>query len=297
MNDHRKASEMLAQFAAGLLPETESAWVKVHLRGCSLCRSELSAWNVLAAGVRETREESPASPRLADRALRTIRIAGKKPPAILRAAQLLWAQVPVVRREIWAASALVMVIGFAVALTGKRAAVLMELAPMVAAAGIAMLIGPQNDPAEDLVRSASVPQRQILLARLALVFGYNLFLAGTASLGLFPILPAEVWGGLILGWLGPMAFLSSLALLFSLWIGTSGAVALVYTLWLSHWALPGMDTLFGWSGRFPAAGNALAAYAQFWNSPVILLAVSGVLFAGVIWMAGRAEPSSHHALL
>jgi hypothetical protein len=293
MNDHRKASEMLAPYAAGSLPGTESAWVEAHLRGCSACRAELSAWTSLAAGVRGFHAEAPLSPRLADRALRKIRAAGKKPPAILRAAQLLWAQVPVVRREIWAASALVMMVGFVVALTGERAAVLQELAPMVAAAGVAMLIGPQNDPAEELVRSAAVPQRQILLARLALVFGYNLLLAGTASLGLFPILPKEVWGGLILGWLGPMAFLSSLALLFSLWIGTTGAVALVYTLWLSHWALPGMDALLGWSGRFPAAGNALAAYARFWNSPAALLAASAILFAGVLWLAGRAKPSSN----
>ncbi|MGB7538317.1 MAG: zf-HC2 domain-containing protein [Anaerolineales bacterium] len=293
MNEHRKALELLAPYAAGSLPEAGSARVEAHLRGCSVCREELSAWNALAAGVREAREAAPGSPRLADRALRKIRATGKKPPAVLRAAQLLWAQIPIIRQDIWSVSALVTLVGFFVALTGERVGFLRELAPMVAAAGVAMLIGPQNDPAEELVRSASIPQRQILLARLALVFGYNLLLAGAASLGLFPILPEEVWGGLILGWLGPMAFLSSLALLFSLWIGTTGAVALVYTLWLSHWALPGMDRLWGWSGRFPAAGNALAAYAQFWNSPALLLAASAAFFAGVVWLAGRARPSSN----
>jgi anti-sigma factor RsiW len=290
MNDHRKIRALLAEFAAGSLSAAESAGVESHLRACPACRAELAEWKELAAGVRAPRTE--ASPQSAERALRKIRTAGKRLPDAARAAQLIAAQIPVVRHEIWAVSALVILVGFFIALTGDKAGVLREIAPMVAAAGIAMLVGPQNDPAEELVRALPVSRRQILLARVALVFGFNLLLAGAASAGLFPTLPSGLWGGLILGWLGPMAFLSSLALLFSLWIGTGGAVALVYAVWLSHWALPGLDTLFAWSGRYPAAEGALAAYAQFWNSPGVLLAASAVLCAGVFWLAGRTQPAN-----
>jgi hypothetical protein len=277
----------LPQFAAGLLSAAEAAEVEAHLRECPACRADLSLWSALAGGVREAYGEPEASPDLADRSLRRIRVLGRKPPAPVRAAQLLAAQIPVIRREIWSVSALVILLGFLVALTGEKAAVLREVAPMVAAAGIALLIGPQNDPTEELTRAVPVSRRQILLARVALVFGFNLMLAGAASVGLFPMLPQALWGGLILAWLGPMAFLSSLALLFSLWMRTVGAVALVYAVWLSQLVLPGMDSLFGWSGRFAAAGSLLAAYGRFWNSPAVLLTASIVVFAVVFWLAGR----------
>ncbi|HEX2995101.1 MAG TPA: hypothetical protein VHP14_09755 [Anaerolineales bacterium] len=44
--------------------------------------------------------------------------------------------------------------------------------------------------------------------------------------------PPDLLGVLALGMLAPMAFLSALALLLSIWIGTSNAIAISYILWL-----------------------------------------------------------------
>lgn len=151
---------------------------------------------------------------------------------------LLRAQLYIVRREIWAASALVMALGAGLSiLTSPTSAApdgfaLALVAPLVAAMGISFLYGPGVDPAVEIEESTPVTQRQILLARLTLVFGFNLALGLFASLG---ILLAGVFGltapvslpAVIGMWLAPMTSLSALALFLTVLTGDSlaGVVA------------------------------------------------------------------------
>ncbi len=149
--------------------------------------------------------------------------------------ELLLAQVRVLRREIWAASALIMLLGFGVALVPNAQAgiVLSLFAPLVAAAGVGFIYGPENDPPHELVLATPTSARLILLARLTVVCGYDTLLALIVSaalvgLGLTPdgLIP------LVGSWLGPMLLLSAVSLWLSLTWGSVGGVGTALALWV-----------------------------------------------------------------
>ena len=64
---------------------------------------------------------------------------------------------------------------------------------MIAAACVSFIYGPENDLAYELALSTPTSPRTILLARLALVFGYNLGLVPIATLGLQPALHQQLF--------------------------------------------------------------------------------------------------------
>jgi len=130
---------------------------------------------------------------------------------------LLRAQLRLIQQEVWAASALVMALGVVVTLITYSPTQSMELmpfallAPLVAAGGVAYLYGPALDPSLEIELATLTSPRQILLARLVLVFGFNLGLGliGSALVSLAN-LDIPFWS-LVSVWLAPMAFLSALA--------------------------------------------------------------------------------------
>jgi hypothetical protein len=134
---------------------------------------------------------------------------------------LIRSQLRVVQRELWLASAVVMLIGTLVTLTTYAASPsfpilpVVLIAPLVAAVGVAFVYGPLNDPALEVELAAPVSPRMIGLTRITMVFGFNfvLALAGSAFLALsgvgLTLMP------LISAWLAPMAMLSALAFLLS----------------------------------------------------------------------------------
>lgn len=287
MNDHQQFKDRLPFYVADQLSGAERGEVEKHLLECETCRADLALWQAVGDRIRTESSWVVAPSGLADRALAQIH--GK--PSLQRAFgwvwQLLHAQAKLVHRELWPACAAVMAIGLAMALLAEKASVLYFVAPLVAATGLAALYGPEHDPVAELALATPTSPWKILLARLALVSGYNLLLALAASFVLFALIPAELLGSLIAGWLGPMAFLSALALLLSLWIGTSNAITLVYGLWLvryfSHAAL------FGSRQLAPAWAHLLSIYQRFWQSPALLFALSAVLAGAAMLSAQRSE--------
>jgi hypothetical protein len=152
---------------------------------------------------------------------------------------LLWdlirAQVPLVRRGIWAASAVTMALGVVVALAARDASgaglLFALVAPVVAAVGVAFVYGPENDPSLELALGTPTSPRLVLLARLTLVFGFDLLVALAATLLLVaPRGDAAVWPIVSL-WLGQMLFLSGLSLVVSLVVGPAAAILGALTLW------------------------------------------------------------------
>ncbi len=134
---------------------------------------------------------------------------------------LLRAQMRVVQTEIWAASALVMLLGALVTLVAYDPqagglAPLAVLAPVVAAAGVALLYDSDLDRILELENATRAPAQALLLARLTLVFGFNLMLSMVGSV-LLTAIKAEVqlWP-LVLSWLFPMAFLSAFTFFLSI---------------------------------------------------------------------------------
>ncbi len=291
MTCDNRVQELLPLYAAGTLDPAQRRQVEAHLAACAECREELSLWQSIGAAVTAEDRALPAPPAaLVDRALaRTHR---RRSNILLRAWALLRAQAPLVRREIWLTSALVMALGYLVTLVGSRdnptTGVIEVLAPLIAAAGVAMIYGPENDPGLELALATPTSPRQVLLARLALVFSYDLALAVAASLGVILIMPAAPLMTLVLGWLGPMAFLSALALVLSLCIGAGNAVTVAMILWLGG-RLAASPQLASPGGLTPALVAAAQAYALAWQSPALLLGLTGALLLAALWLAGRQE--------
>ena len=80
------------------------------------------------------------------------------------------------------------------------------VAPAVAAVGIAFAYGPGIDPAWELSSSCAVPDRMVLLTRVAAVFAVN------AVLGLLASAASGAVAALTFGWLLPMTAVCALAL-------------------------------------------------------------------------------------
>jgi hypothetical protein len=287
MNEHQRFEDLLPFFAADQLSRAERESVKKHLLDCEACRTDLELWQAVGDVVRAGSSSVVSPPDLAGRALAQIHTRLPLQRALARAWQLLSAQAMLVHRELWPACAGVMAIGVAVALLAEKASVIHFLAPLVGAAGSAVLYGPEHDPATELVLATPTSSWKILLARLTLASGYNLLLALAASVALLTFVPPDLLGSLILGWLGPMAFLSALALLLSLWIGTSNAVALVYGLWLARYFFPA--PFFNNQQLPPVWFDFLSAYQRFWQSPALLLALSVVLLGATMLSMNRSE--------
>jgi hypothetical protein len=287
MNEHQWFEERLPWYAAGRLSTGERDELEKHLAGCAACRADLDLWQRVAGSIRASDSLVTAAPDLAERALERVHTRPLLQVAFLRAWHLLRAQALLVQHELWPACAAVMIIGVVVALLLDEKGVIRFVAPMVAAASLAVLYGPDHDPAAELALSTPTSQWKILLARLTLVSGYNFFLTLAASLVLFIFVPANLFGTLVLAWLGPLTFLSALALLLALWIGTSNAVTIAYALWLAQYIQPS-QTVGLW--HLSAAWVALfSAYQRFWQDPLLLLALALPLLAAALLSAQRAE--------
>jgi hypothetical protein len=205
---------------------------------------------------------------------------------------------PLVNREIWPASALVIALGYVIVLITDQSGVIYALAPLIAATCVSLIYGPEADPAYELALSTPTSPRQILLARLVLVFGYNLALVLVAFLGLVPVLAGHptqpLLGTLVLAWLAPMTFLSASALVLSLAIGSQNAIALTYIAWIAQLLVGPLRSGLVLSGQAgakvsPLFAELMTAYVSFWQFPALLLALSAVLFGAAVWLVGKQE--------
>ncbi len=291
MSDHDLLNELLPLYAAGQLDEPRRRRVAAHLADCPECQADLELWRSVSVAIRAADQRLEAPTGLAQKTLQRVR-QPRRPNLLLRAWQMLRAQARLVQGELWPASAAIIAIGYFLAVMADNAGVIRALSPMVASACIAVIFRSENDPAVELELACPTSPRQILLARLALVFGYNFLLSLAASLALLPVLPALKVGPLdvlVLGWLGPMAFLSSAALLLSLLIGASNALTVAYLAWLLQFVNQGLVRT---NLHVQAEINtALAWYQQLWQQPVVLVGLSLVLLVGALFLAGRSERS------
>ena len=182
------------------------------------------------------------------------------------------------------ATAAIMALGAIVALISKHAEFIYFIAPLIAAASLSILFGPEHDPAHELALSTPTSSWKLLLARLSIVSVYNLMLTLAAILVLMIAFPPDFLGALALGMLAPMAFLSALALLLSLWIGTSNAIAISYFLWMVQFIT--YQSIGAWIAS-PALGSFFRVYRDFWRNPMLLLALSLPLVLIALWSANR----------
>lgn len=294
MNTHERFEDLLPLFVAGQLSDAEQVEMQDHLATCAECQGDLELWGAVSAEIRETnRSVAPptdAVDAVLSRVQRTATKGGQVPgPNLMRHAwALLRAQASLVQREMWPASAAVIALGVVVALLSEHVEAIYFLAPLVAAASLSVLFSPEYDPAYELALSTPTSPWKVLLARLSIVSAYNLLLTLVAAVALLALVPPELLGTLILGWLAPMAFLSTLALLLSLWVGTGNAIAVAYILWIAQY-MP-YQSIGAWMAS-PGWSSAILAYQRFWHDPVLLFSLSLLLIGMALWSANRPSGS------
>ncbi len=276
------SADLLPFLVNGTLTIDEQRRVEAHVASCAACRAEIALWEDVASAVSA---EAATLPGASDRAWQRLAARHRSESRASRLqylAELTAAQIGLVRHGLWLSSAVVMAIGFAVAWAVGRTGVVGALAPLVAAFGVSQLYGPQYDPALELTEATPTSPRLVLLARLVLVFGYDLALALVASVALPLVLPGTAIGTVIGSWLAPMAFLSALALVGSVSIGSHAAAAVAFGLWLLRGVMTGTE--------LPMRGLAwMAAYQAWWTRSSWLFALAAILSLYGIYLAGRGE--------
>jgi hypothetical protein len=264
--------EKLPWYVNGTLPAAERSTVQAHLQACADCSRTAAGLKALAAGL-AVRAPAPA-PELKQ-------LPARRPQPSFNwqwGFNLLRIQARVVRGEIWPASALIMALGLVVTLVAADTLPLVLVAPVIAAVGVAFIYGPTVDPALEIELATPTSPRSVLLARLALVFGYDLVLGLLGSL-LLALLATDVslWP-LVMSWLAPMAFLSSLALLLAVLSVDSGLGALVS---LVLWVLFHLFRSDDLSPFFFSIPDILAASSRPWLWLLsVLMASLAVLISG-----------------
>ncbi|MFG1605104.1 zf-HC2 domain-containing protein [Actinoplanes sp. NPDC049265] len=268
-------NDRLVEYAAGTLTPAERATVDAHLAGCATCRADLAAWRGIADA--PVPSPPPAS-ELIHRVL--VRSAMSEVSRTTpRRAELIRAQLRLLRAGVLVASALVMALGVVLGPAG-----LVLVTPFVAAAGISGAYGPRRDPAFEVVAATPTSQRLILAIRVLLVLGYDLVLALAASALLVAAGAAGGVGTLVAGWLGPTAVLSALCLLLVVWLGPDVAIGAALALWSMRVLA---DNVLA-----PATGLVHVVRLVWTTGPATGL-TAAVLAAAAMILVGRGEPVRH----
>jgi len=284
--------DQLPFYAAGTIPAEQRSAIADHLASCPDCRAEVALWSAVGDQVTAEDRRLPApSKAVLLGALDRVRRERQRVSAPMRLWQLLRAQVPLVRRSLWPASAVIMAASCLLSLGLPQGGpiLLAMVAPLVAAAGVAMIYGPENDPALELALATPTSPRQVLLARLALVYGYDLALALAGSLALSAFGgPAYALRGLVLSWLGPMTLLSALALTLSLWIGATNGATVSFLFWLARWLLPAPGAAHALALPVPGLATLAAALELLAGSAPIQFGLAALLLSLGLWRVGQA---------
>lgn len=293
MKTHALLSAKLPEYAAGTLSDSERAELAEHLTRCAQCRDELSFWQMTAGAVRAENQRLQPAPGLAARVQARRAALPPRVPAFQRVFLLIRSQIPLIHSELWLATFIIILIGVVFAIIEGKHVIIDILAPLVAAACLAISFGTDHDPVHELACSTPTSPHQIVLARTTVVFGYNLILSLIASFILLPFLPNLHFGSLILSWLAPMCFLSALALMLSMWMGSTNAITAAYGAWILK--LISMGFLYPKQTGMAQEvfiESLLGLYAGLWENPVLLISASALIFIFTLWKINRMESVS-----
>jgi hypothetical protein len=287
MNDHEMFITRLPEYVAGSLSESDRSQVEQHVSTCPECQEDLRFWQLVSRTTLETSGEPKADPKLLTPVVYQMRKSRTSHP--LQAMwQILRLQLPIVHKEIWPASLLIILIGYIASVLVGKEGIFLVIAPIMAASSIAILFGAEHDPATELSLSTPVSPAVVLLARLVLVFSFNFAIACTASVAIVITLPGLSLAELILSWLAPMSLLSSLALLISIQFRSETALITAYCLWLIKVFLSILLTRLQIEPG-PAVNFLVESYLRLWNQSAWAFSLSLVLCLLSFWLVKKYE--------
>lgn len=293
MKNHQKFEDWLPLYVSGQLSADEKREMALHLEECPECRADLLLWEGTARQIESTSGALKAPQIAVGKALKHAHDRQTFLMLLRRTYDLLKFQAPLVRRDLWPASGLMMFIGMWVSILAKTQRLLYFLAPLIASAMLAAIYGPENDDASELTYATATSPWKILLARLGLVSAYNLGLGLAATLGVSLFLDKGLYWPLVVSWLAPMTFLSLLALFLSIWIGTDKAIIAAYSLWLLQYIPISLSSL--WQ-QFPRIVQAQAWFSQFWQNSGLLFALSALLLLAAFLSSQRMPLKSLNSI-
>jgi hypothetical protein len=234
--------DLLPEYLAGALGAETRQAVRAHLLTCGSCAAELRAWEQIGAVEREHVAATP-TPSLALLGEVWRRIDAEPArlvqPRLVPAAHtwnVMTAQARLLRRSVWVASALGIACAtlLAASLSAElgRDGVLTTALPLIAAAGVAFLYGPEYDPGLEITLATPTPARLVLLSRFGMLFAFDVALALIGTLAISLARGESLWG-LALAWLGPMTLLATISLALSLFTGPVVAALGAALAWLA----------------------------------------------------------------
>lgn len=277
------STESLVAFVAGGLPAAGRIEVAGRVRDCVTCQQELAGWRAAAAAAGAAVPVRQPPPELPDAVLARLTPAPMVRRRLGLVAALVAGQVPLVRRGIWAVSALLFGLGAMVCLSRHSQAgmVLSLVAPLVAALGVCLVYGPEVDPGVEVTAATPTSPWMVLLARLFLVAGYDLVLAVAVTGVVWSRGDGPSFWLLTSAWLGPLALLSAVSLLLAVWRGPTVGTVAAFALWgVRALATGAADTAV-----LPA--RQAAFIAQAWGTSAPVVATAAVLGAAAVLMADR----------
>jgi len=196
---------------------------------------------------------------------------------------LLFSQVRIIQRGLWAASTTVLLLGLIVTLTASSPDLMSfpVIAPVVAAASVALIYDDTVRAMLEIEDTTKASARLILLARMTLVFGFNLVLALMGSIILTMFDSETLLIPLILSWLAPMTFLAGFAFFLSIVArDTLFAAGTSLVMWIGHLIMSEMTFSNFWLTLISLPGLTDPA-----NRPNLL--IGGVILTAVaLWMVG-----------
>jgi hypothetical protein len=160
--------------------------------------------------------------------------------------------------------------------------------PLVTAAGIAFIYGPEQDPSLELALATPTSPRLVLLCRLGLVFGYNVWLALCVTL-LLVLVRGAPFTLLASVWIGPMLFLAGVSLLLSVTVGTMAGVASAIGLVMLRLFASTLSVLNGMDGHASLGRWQLGNLNALWQTTPPLLALALMLYIAAVLLVSRRE--------
>lgn len=198
---------------------------------------------------------------------------------------LLRSQIRIVQREIWLASALILVLGGLVTVLweldgNSQQLPLSVIAPMVAAVGVALLYDREESDPTELEAAWPIPPALLLLARLTLLYGFDLGISLLCTIGLILTHSDLSLWPLLQTWLLPMTFLSSLAFFLSIYSrNIVFSITLCLVLWSLHLLFTNHSTHSLWAYILSMPGMMHPS----------LLGACAALLAASLWLIANPE--------